>query len=116
MPPASLRDFTEFLQQNHLARLLALESLDGYQDHTKTELQVGPLATVNFNENDVFGLDPQSRTTGWSFQVRDDGIISYKGGNVYAPKTKTHQVFTDTKPLPTVEALKDALRAEGIIA
>jgi hypothetical protein len=114
--PAFFREFAEFLQHNHLASLLALELLDGHRDHTKTELQVGPLATVNFHENDVFGLDPQSITTGWSFQVGDDGIISCKGGNVYAAKKNTHQVFTDSKPLPTVEALKDALRAQGIIA
>lgn len=112
--PAFFRDFADFLYRNDLADLLALELLDSPQDHVQKELQVGPQSTVLFHEKDVIGLSPSTITTGWSFKVGDDGIISCKGGTVYSPKKDTHAVFVDSKPL-TVEALKKALRGEGII-
>ncbi|KAJ5246657.1 hypothetical protein N7468_001640 [Penicillium chermesinum] len=109
------KEFADFLRQNNLADLLALELLDGPQDHIYKELQVGPQATVLLNEKDVIGLGLSTITTGWSFKVGDNGIISCKGGTVYSPKKNTHGVFVDSKPL-TVESLKKALRGEGIIA
>ncbi|EGC40661.1 conserved hypothetical protein [Histoplasma capsulatum var. duboisii H88] len=113
--PAFFEEFADFLHRNSLAGLLALELLNGPQDHIQKELQVGPQATVLFHENDVIGLSPSTITTGWSFKVGDDGIISCKGGTVYSPKNNTHGVFVDGKPL-TVESLKKALRDEKIIA
>jgi hypothetical protein len=67
------------------------------------------------DEKDLIGFDPPRITTGWSFWVGNDGIISCKGNNVYAAKKNTHQVFTDSKPLPTVEALLEVLREKGFI-
>ena len=113
--PAFFEEFADFLHRNNLADLLALELLDGPQDHIQKELQVGPQATVLFHEKDVIGLSPSTITTGWSFKVGDDGIISCKGGTVYSAKKNTHGVFIDSKPL-TVESLKKALRGEGVIA
>ena len=56
------------------------------------------------------------RITGWSFERGGDGIISVKGGESYAKTIRgTHQVFTGTKPLTNVEAVKDVLREKGII-
>lgn len=80
------------------------------------ELLVGPQSTLMVDEKDLIGFDPPRLTTGWSFQVGNDGIISCKGNDVYASKKNTHAVFQDSKPLPTVEALKEALRGEGLIA
>lgn len=64
---------------------------------------------------DILGFEPAQITTGWSFQVGEDGVISCKGNDVYAAKKDTHAVFQDSKPL-TLEALKAALLQEGIIA
>jgi hypothetical protein len=80
------------------------------------ELLIGPQATLMVDEKDLIGFERPRVTTGWSFHVRDDGIISCKGNDVYAEKKDIHQVFTDSKPLPTVEVLKEALRKEGLIA
>ncbi|CRK29161.1 hypothetical protein BN1723_014249 [Verticillium longisporum] len=113
--PAFFREFADFLRRNNLADLLALELLDGPQNNIQKELQVGPQATVLFHEEDVIGLSLPTITTGWSFKLGDDGIISCKGGTVYSAKKDTHHVFVDSKPFATVEALKNALRGEGII-
>ena len=49
---------------------------------------------------------PSSRTT----------MSSAKGGQSHVKTVRgTHQVFTGGKPLPTVEAVQDALRNEGVI-
>ena len=68
------------------------------------------------DEKDLIGFERPRITTGWSFHIGDDGIISYKGNDVYAEKKDTHQVFTDSKPLRTVVALREALHEEGLIA
>ncbi|KPM41997.1 hypothetical protein AK830_g4581 [Neonectria ditissima] len=115
-PKAFFRELAEFLHFNNLAGLVALQLLDGPRDRTNTELLVGPQSTLMMDTKDVFGLDPVQITTGWFFQVGEDGIISCKSSDVYAPKKNTHGVFQDSKPLPTLEALKEALFHEGIIA
>ncbi|KAI3316992.1 hypothetical protein HD806DRAFT_399658 [Xylariaceae sp. AK1471] len=113
---AFFQELAEFLQLNNLAGLIALQLLDGPRDRTNTELLVGPQSTLMMNTKDILGLEPARITTGWFFQVGEDGIISCKGGDVYAPKKNAHAVFQDSKPLPTLEALKAALLQEGIIA
>ena len=110
------QEFAGFLHDNNLADLIALQLLDGSQDTTRMELLVGPQSTLMVDQKDLIGFDPPRITTGWSFKVGDDGIISCKGGDVYAAKKNTHGVFQDSKPLPTVEALVEALRGEGVIA
>lgn len=80
------------------------------------ELLLGRHDTLMVDERDLIGFDPPRITTGWSFHVGDDGIISCKGNDVYAEKKNTHQVFKDSKPLPTVEALMQALRGAGVMA
>lgn len=95
---------------------MALQLLDGSQHSTRMELRVGQHDTLMVDEKDLIGFDPPRITTGWSFHVGDDGIISCKGNDVYSDKENTHQVFQDAKPLPTIEALVQALRREGVIA
>ncbi|KAJ9130463.1 hypothetical protein NKR23_g12191 [Pleurostoma richardsiae] len=114
--PAFFQELADFLRCNGLADLIALQVLDSSRDKTNMELQVGPQGTVMMDEKDLIGFSPPRITTGWSFKVGDDGVISCKGNDVYSAKKNTHQVFQDSKPLPTVEALKEALREEGIIA
>jgi hypothetical protein len=114
--PAFFQELAAFLHRNSLADLVALQLLTGSESRTKMELLVGPQATLMVHEKDLIGFDPPRITTGWTFRVGNDGIISCKGGDVYAAKKNTHQVFQDSKPLPTVEALLEALRGEGIIA
>lgn len=114
--PAFFQELADFLHRNGLANLVALQLSDDSRDKTNMELLVGPQGTVMMDEKDLLGFNPPRITTGWSFKVGADGIISCKGNNVYAEKKHTHQVFQDSKPLPTVEALKEALRGEGIIA
>lgn len=116
VPKAFFHEFSEFLHLNNLASLIALQLLDGPRDRTETELLVGPQSTLIMDTKDIIGFEPAQITTGWSFQVGDDGIISCKGNDVYAEKKHTHGVFQDSKPLPTLEALKAALLQEGIIA
>ncbi|KND86140.1 hypothetical protein TOPH_09238 [Tolypocladium ophioglossoides CBS 100239] len=114
--PAFFRELAEFLHCSNLAGLIALQLLDGPRDKTNMELLAGPQSTVMMDEKDLIGFSPPRITTGWSFTVGDDGIICCKGNDVYSAKKNTQQVFQDSKPLPTVEALKEALRAEGVIA
>lgn len=69
------------------------------------------------DEKDIVYLPPASLTTGWSFQVQNDGIISCKGKDVYLETEKrTHRVFIDTKLLKTAEEWYKALVEEGILA
>ncbi|KAI0202829.1 hypothetical protein F4808DRAFT_467985 [Astrocystis sublimbata] len=98
IPKAFFQELAEFLHQNNLAGL------------------VGPQSTLMMDTKDVLGLEPAQMTTGWLFRVGEDGVISCKGNDIYAPKKNTHGVFQDSKPLPTVEALKEALLQEGVIA
>ncbi|KAF2092865.1 hypothetical protein NA57DRAFT_49665, partial [Rhizodiscina lignyota] len=115
--PAFFQGLAAFLHRNKLTGLVALQALEDCRQNTNMELQIGPEATVMLDERDVVGMGAIRMTTGWSFRVADDGIISCKGNDVYAPKTNSnHQVFKDSKPLPDVEALKAALRNEGVIA
>lgn len=114
--PKFFLEFANFLHCNNLADLVALQLLDSSQNNTRMELLIGPQATLMMDEKDLIGCEQPRITTGWSFHVGDDGIISCKGNDVYAEKKDTHQVFTDSKPLPTVEALKEVLRKEGLIA
>ncbi|EXL39780.1 hypothetical protein FOCG_17632 [Fusarium oxysporum f. sp. radicis-lycopersici 26381] len=116
VPKAFFQELAEFLHLNSLAGLVALQLLDGPRDRTKTELLVGPQGTLMMDTKDVLGFEPAQITTGWFFQVGEDGVISCKGNDVYAAKKNTHGVFQDSKPLPTLEALKAALLQEGIIA
>ena len=109
-------EFANFLHRNNLADLVALQLLDSSQNSTRMELLIGSQGTLVVDEKDLIGFGRPRVTTGWSFHVGDDGIISCKGNDVYAAKKNTHQVFTDSKPLPTVEALKEALHKEGLIA
>lgn len=104
--PDFFQEFASFLHHNNLADLVALQLLDSPQNSTRMELLIGPQATLMVDEKDLIGFEPPRITTGWSlsFQVGDDGIISCKGNDVYAEKKNTHQVFTDSKPLPTVES------------
>lgn len=113
---AFFQDLAEFLHLNNLADLVALQLLDGPRERTYTELLVGPQSTLMMDTKDVLGFEPAKITTGWLFQVGNDGVISCKGNNVYAAKKNTHGVFQDSKPLTTLEALKAALFQEGIIA
>lgn len=108
-------EFAVFLHGNNLADLVALQLLDGSQNSTRMELLVGQ-STLMVDEKDLIGFDPPRITTGWSFKIGEDGIISCKGNDIYAAKKNTHGVFQDSKPLPTVEALVEALRGEGVIA
>jgi len=114
--PAFFQELAAFLHSNNLADLVALQLLDGSESRKRMELLVGPQATLMVDEKDLTGFDPPRITTGWTFTVGNDGIISCKGNDVYSAKKNTHQVFQDAKPLPTVEALLEALRGEGIIA
>ncbi|KAI0487153.1 hypothetical protein F4859DRAFT_502388 [Xylaria cf. heliscus] len=116
VPKAFFQKLAEFPQLNNLAGLVALQVLDGPKDQTNTELLVGSQSTPIMNTKEVLGFRPAQITTGWSFQVGEDGIISCKGNDVYAPKKNTHRVFQDAKLLPTLEELKVVLRQEGIIA
>ncbi|KKZ62098.1 hypothetical protein EMCG_03415 [[Emmonsia] crescens] len=114
--PKFFQEFANFLRHNNLADLIALQLLDSSRNSTSMELLVGPQGTLMVDEKDLIGFDPPRITTGWSFKVGDDGVISCKGNDVYAAKKNTHGVFQDSKPLHTVEALMEALRGEGVIA
>lgn len=114
--PEFFQEFSGFLRGNKLDDLVALQLLDGSQHSTRMELLVGQHDTLMVDEKDLIGFDPPCITTGWSFHVGDDGIISCKGNDVYSDKKNTHQVFQDAKPLPTIEALVQALRREGVIS
>ncbi|WQF89283.1 hypothetical protein CDEST_14297 [Colletotrichum destructivum] len=106
VPKAFFQELAEFLHLKNLADLVALPLLDGPRDWTKTELLVGPQGTLMMDTKDVLGFESAQITTSWFFQVGDDGVISCKSNDVYAAKKNTHAVFQDSKPLPTVEALK----------
>ncbi|KAH8776625.1 hypothetical protein F5883DRAFT_711426 [Diaporthe sp. PMI_573] len=114
--PAFFQELAAFLHSNNLADLVALQLLDGSESRKRIELLVGPQATLMVDKKDLIGFNLPCITTSWTFTVRNNGIISCKGNNVYSAKKNTHQVFQDSKPLPTVEALLEALRGEGIIA
>lgn len=114
--PEFFLEFASFLRKNSLTNLVALQLLDGSQHKTRMELLVGEQQTLMVDEKDLVGFDPPRITTGWSFHVGDDGIISCKGNDVYASKKDTHQVFQDSKPLPNVKALVQALREAKVIA
>ncbi|KAK6208632.1 hypothetical protein QIS74_12150 [Colletotrichum tabaci] len=116
VPKAFFQELAEFLHLKNLAGLVALQLLDGPRDRTQTELLVGPQDTLMMDTKDVLGFEPAQITTGWFFQVGEDGVISCKGNDVYVAKKNTHAVFQDSKPLPTVESLKAVLLQEGIIA
>ncbi|KAH6886812.1 hypothetical protein B0T10DRAFT_563048 [Thelonectria olida] len=98
VPKVFFKELAEFLHLNNLAGLVALRLLDGPMDRTNTELLVGPQSTLTMDTKDVLGIEPAQITTGWFFQKN------------------THGVFQDSKPLPTLEALKAVLLQEGIIA
>ena len=56
------------------------------------------------------------RNTGWSFRQDEDGIISVNDSGSRAKTTRgIHQVFIGSKPLPTIEAVKNVLHKEEII-
>lgn len=116
VPIAFFQELAEFLHINNLTGLVALQLLDSLRDRTKTELLVGPQGILMMDTKDILGFEPVQIITGWSFKVGEDGIISCKGNDVYAPKKNTHGVFQDWKPLTTLEELKAALFQEGIIA
>lgn len=99
--PVFFKELAGFLQSNHLSDLLALQFLDHPGDKTSFEFEAGTQATVMINEDDLLTVSQSRTTTGWYFKVGDDGVISCKGGDVYAPqKNNTHKVFRDSKPLP----------------
>lgn len=115
--PAFFKELADFLRSNRLSDLLALQFLDHHTGKTNIEFEAGPEGTVMLCEEDLLTVSQSRTITGWYFEVGDDGIISCKGGDVYAPqKNNTHKVFQDSKPLPTLESLKKALQEEGIIA
>ncbi|KAI1816375.1 hypothetical protein GGS20DRAFT_583612 [Poronia punctata] len=91
VPKAFSRELAEFLHLNNLAGLVALQLLDDPRDRTRTELLIGPQGTLRMDKKDVLGFEPAEITTGWFFQKN------------------THGVFQDSKPLPTLQALKAAL-------
>lgn len=91
--PAFFQKLADFLHYNGLADVIALQLLDGPRDKTNMELLAGPQGTVMMDEKDLIGFSPPRITTGWSFKVEDDGIISCKGKDVYAEKKNSHQVF-----------------------
>lgn len=111
------QELASFLLSENLNHLLALEVLDASTTCRQKELQVGPLSTVLFDEQDILALAPATVTTGWSFTIGHDGVISCKGGTTYAQQMtkETHRVFVDGKPLLTDDDLVAVLREEGLI-
>ncbi|EPE04311.1 mus38-like protein [Ophiostoma piceae UAMH 11346] len=115
--PGFFQEFASFLYLNKLSDLVALQVLDDAKEERRVELLVGSEGTLMVDEKDMVQLQPATLTTGWSFQVRNDGIISCKGKDVYSPTQKhTHRVFQDTKLLKTVGDWQKALVEEGILA
>ncbi|KAI0974132.1 hypothetical protein F4678DRAFT_424718 [Xylaria arbuscula] len=95
---AFFRDFTDFLNRNGLANLLAFELLDGPQDHIEKEFQVGPQATVLFHEKDVIGLNSSTITTGGLSKSETTGSFPARVGRFIRPR-KTHMGSSWTRNL-----------------
>jgi hypothetical protein len=93
--PNFFLEFANLLHCNNLADLVALQLLDRSQDSTRMELLIGPQATLMVDEKDFIGFERLRITTGWSFHVGDDGIISCKLA-VVPPKA------SETSPLSTL--------------
>lgn len=115
VPAAFFEDLAKFLRDKDLADLIALEVIHESEKMRCVEFVAGE-STVVLAEKDTVDLEFPSITTGWSFHVSGDGIISYSGGTVYAAKKKGHAVFVDSKSLPTVDALIETLKRNGILA
>ena len=81
------------MHSNNLADLVALQLLGGQSEGTSTELLIGPQSTLTLDTNDILGFEPAKITTGWLFQVGDDGVISCKGNDVYSKKKNTHRLY-----------------------
>ena len=61
------------------------------------------------------GIGKTYHITRWS-AGEEYGIISFSGQETHPGTTHgTHQVFTNGKPLPTIEALKDFLMEEKLV-
>ncbi len=117
MHPAFFDELTKYLARNDLAGLLGLQVLNSptVLGERMLEFVLGREGTVMLGEQDV-NHGGIYRITGWSFEQSEDGIISVKGGESHARTVRgTHQVFTDGKPLPTVEAVQKVLHEEGVI-
>ena len=115
--PSFFSELAQYLVVNDLSGVLGLQVLNRptLPQEQMLEFVLGEKATAILREQDV-NHGGIYRTTGWSFGQNDDGIISVKGSESHAKTTKgTHQVFINGKPLPTVEAVKDVLRKEGVI-
>jgi len=111
--PAFFDDVVKYLQMNNLATLIGLQVL---QTPTKpmVEFVLQDTCTVMLYDSDA-SYGKIYRITGWS-TGGEDGIVSFSGQESHAGTTRgTHQVFTNGKPLPTIEALKDFLREEKLI-
>ncbi|KAL9124203.1 MAG: hypothetical protein Q9217_006445 [Psora testacea] len=107
----------QYLLTNNLAGVIGLQVLDrlAVSSERMLEFVLGGEGTAMLGEQDV-NHGGIYRVTGWSFAQDEDGIISVKGSESHAKTTKgTHQVFTNGKPLPTVEAVRHVLRKEGIL-
>lgn len=117
MDPSFFAQLAQYLHSNNLAGVLGLQVLDhrAASSGEKLEFVLGEQGTAMLRAQDV-NHGGIYRNTGWSFRQDEDGIISVNGGESHAKTTKgTDQVFISGQPLPTIEAVKNVLRTEGII-
>ncbi|KAL8725171.1 MAG: hypothetical protein Q9166_007525, partial [cf. Caloplaca sp. 2 TL-2023] len=115
--PSFFPQLAMYLVRNNLAGVLGLQVLDrlAVGSETMLEFVLGESGTAMLREQDV-NHGGIYRITGWTFQQDGEGIISVNGGESHAKTVRgTHQVFTGSKPLPTLEAVKDVLHKEGIV-
>ncbi|KAL8898816.1 MAG: hypothetical protein Q9207_006515 [Kuettlingeria erythrocarpa] len=115
--PSFFQQLAQYLHSNNLAGVLGLQVLDNQAASPGEMLEfiLGEQGTAMLRAQDV-NHGGIYRNTGWSFRQDEEGIISVSGGESHALTVKgTHQVFTSGKPLPTIEAVQNVLRKEGII-
>ncbi|MCJ1410071.1 hypothetical protein MMC19_004156 [Ptychographa xylographoides] len=107
----------QHLLRNSLTGVLGLQVLDHQAASTGEMLEfvLGEEGTARLRAPDA-NHGGMYRITGWSFRQDNDGIVSVSGRESHAQTTKnTHRVFIGSKPLPTIDAVKNVLRDEGII-
>lgn len=112
--PAFFHEFIYYLRTKGLTNVLGLQVLDKEPWKEMVEIVLQDSGTVMLNAESV-KIGSKYKVTGWVTRV-GDGMVTFKGGESHATTTKgTHQVFVDGKPLPTIDALRELLREEGII-
>lgn len=121
-PPMSPNDdafmiaLKTYLQKHDLVNLIGLQVLNKDKGKRLQEFVLGDNNGAVMLAAEDTNITESYRVTGFVVESDDSGVITLKGKETHTPTVrKTHQVFTDGKPLPDEESLVNALRADGVI-